>query len=580
MANPVSYGMIRDEVIKIVENALRELQKDNKIKNLREVNLEHPAKESFGDYSTNIALVIGRKDLAEDIAEKVRSQNKKIIERVDAVDGFINFFISKERLSEELESIIKGKYGSSSTKTGFFGRKKKILIEYSSPNISKSFGVGHLRSTIIGQAIYNIYNFLGWESLGINHLGDWGTPHGKIIYQIKRKNLNVKDLSVKDLENLYVDFHKEAKENPEFEDGAREWFLKLEKGDKEALSIWEHTRKVSLKEFDRIYDLLDVHIDKVFGESFYEGMLDDIVKESRDKGIAKKSEGALMVEFKVLPPAMLLKSDGATTYFTRDLAALKYRLDKFKPDVILYETGAEQELHFKQVFESARLLGWIKNETLVHVAHGFYRWEHGKFETRSGKTVHLDEILNEAVERAKKIIEDTETMRDLSDEEKGRVAKAVGIGGVKYNDLSHNPRGDIIFEWDKILNLKGNSAPYIQYTYARCRSILKKADLPGTVSDLPGTVPGKLSEEEISILRYIYRFPEVVRESSDSFSPNFLCSFVFELSQRFNLFYAEQSVLSAGNKEAKKFRLLLTAAVAEIIHSTFSLLGIETPEKL
>lgn len=581
--------MIRDEVQKLVASALKNLGKE-----APDFKIEHPEFLNFGDYATNIALILAKlekknaNEVAELIAETIKAEGSNGIEKVEAVNGFINFFISKDYLLRELAVIQKEKerYG------GGEETKKRIVVEYSSPNIAKSFGIGHLRSTIIGQAIYNLYQFLGWKCFGINHLGDWGTPHGKILYQIREKKLAGKsekekeeileNLTVEELERLYIDFHKEAEANPALQDHAREWFKKLEQGDREAKEIWEYTKTISLREFQRMYDLLDVRIDSVWGESFYENMLKDIVEEAKRKGIAKESQGALIVEYSEdldigkLPPAMLLKSDGATTYFTRDLAAIRYRIREYKPDILAYETGAEQTLHFQQVFEAARMLGWISDEKLVHIRHGFYRWEHGKFSTRSGETIHLAEVLRDAILRARKIIDESETGRGLSEEEKEDVARAVGIGGVKYNDLSHNPSSDIIFDWDKILNLKGNSAPYIQYTYARCASILKKAEEKNT-----GEIKyGNFSSEEIAILRLIYRFPEVVREAAETFSPNLLCNFVFDLAQAFNLFYGAHRILDAENDEAKKFRLLLTEQVAQVIKNSLKLLGIKSPERL
>ena len=587
----------KEKIRGIIKDSLEELKREGEIEfdTLLDIGLEHPSDMRFGDYATNIALILEQtaKRNPDEVARLIvgKIQSSKLggkaapADDVQIVNGFINFFIPKEDLAEELFIILgtKEDYGGGVSKG-----KKKILIEYSSPNIAKSFGIGHLRSTIIGQAIYNLYKFLGWESIGVNHLGDWGTPHGKIIYQVKEQKLKGKskeeaekilnDLTIEELENLYVAFYKEAKDNPKMEEEARNWFVKLEEGDKEARNIWEHTREVSLREFENIYRLLDVDIDNVLGESFYQDMLADIVKECKDKKIARKSEGAWIVEYVKddLPPAMLLKSDGATTYFTRDLAAIKYRLGKFKPDVLVYETGVEQTLHFQQVFAAAYLLGWVKDEKLVHVAHGLYRWEHGKLSTRRGDTIHLEEVLNEAISRAKNIIEESETARGLSEPEKEEVAKAVGMGGVKYNDLSHNPQGDIVFDWDKILNLKGNSAPYIQYTYARCHSILEK----GASLEISKVDYSDFTEEELDILRFIYRFPEVVEEAAEKFSPNLLCSFVFDLSGKFNLFYANQPVLNAPTPQAMDFRLVLTEAVAQVIHNSLSLLGIHTPDKM
>ena len=574
--------MIVEELKKLVHKAIQSLKTEGLLNEIKDslISFEHPENPEHGDYSCNVALVLGQqlkqdpRELAEKIAHSIKKG--KEVERVEvAGPGFLNFFLAKEYFFRELKEIIKQKekYGSGK-------EKKTILVEYSGPNIAKPFGIGHLRSTIIGQAIYNLYTFLGYKTIGDNHLGDWGTQFGKLLYQIKKEGLEREELSVEKMEELYVQFHKEAQHDDKMEDGARAWFLKLEQGDKEARSIWERVRKTSLKEFERIYKLLEVKIDNALGESFYEPMLKDIVAEVKKKGLAKKSRGALIVEFpnEELPPAILLKSDEATNYFTRDLATAKYRLKKWNPDVIIHEVGVEQSLYFKQVFWTVELLGWAKRDRFRHVAHGLYRTKQGKFSTRKGQTIHLEKVLEDAIVRAKEIIEQSETARGLSLKEKEEVARVVGIGAVKYNDLMQHPSRDIVFDWDKILNLKGNSAPYLQYTYARCKSILRQSSLPRvSYSHLSET---KFSLEEERLLRLLYRFPEVVREAAHSFSPNLVASFVFDVAQAYNNFYNIHRVLQADTKAQKSFRLLLTAATAQIIQNSLTLLGIKTLERM
>jgi len=531
--------------------------------------LEHPENPEHGDYSTSVALVLGKKlgkdprEVAEEISLKLQTQSAKFLARIEvAGPGFINFFLKKDFFVQELQEIAKQKntYGR--------GRSnKKIIIEYSSPNIAKPFGIGHLRSTIIGQAIYNLHKFLGYKCIGINYPGDWGTPHGKILYQLYRKKLSPSRLTVEDLEKLYIEFHREAETNPAMEEAARAWFKKLEDGDKKARTVWEQTRKVSFKEFARIYKLLGVKIDYVIGESFFEDKMGKIIEEFKQKGLARKSEGALIVPFPndELPPGILLKSDGATTYFTRDLANIKYRVKRWKPNTIVIETGVEQLLHFKQVFLACKLAGYVDKQQLVHVYHGLYHSKEGKFSTRRGQTIHLEEVLKEAIERAQKLSPDK------------KIAKAVGIGAVKYNDLSQHPAGDIVFDWEKILNLKGNSGPYLQYTYARCKSIARKAG--NSKFQIPNSKL-QFSKEELDILRLVYRFSEVVKEAAEKFSPNLLCNFAFDLAQRYNLFYNTHRVLQAETKEAKGFRLLLTVAVAQLLKNSLLLLGIKTLERM
>ncbi|MBI2103943.1 arginine--tRNA ligase, partial [Candidatus Woesebacteria bacterium] len=376
--------MVRDKIVKALQKATGET----------EASLEIPENSEHGDYSTNVAMILAKKlkkgprELASEIKEKILRDKdiKRLCEKVEiagparlpAGQGFINFWLKKEVLQDNLASVLKekDKYGSSTV-----GRGKTVLVEYSSPNIAKRFGIGHLRSTIIGQAIYNLYQFLGYKTIGENHLGDWGTQFGAILRQISNDKLQMTNLTIDELEKLYVNFNKEAEGKPELWEEARSWFKKLEAGDKKAREIWEKVREISLAEFERVYTRLGVKIDHAHGESFYEDKMGSIVKEFRDKGLSKKSQGAEIVELADLPPAMLVKSDGATTYFARDLAALKFRLEKWHPEAIIYEVGSDQILHFKQVFASASAIGWVKNQRLIHIAHGLIRFGEGKMST-------------------------------------------------------------------------------------------------------------------------------------------------------------------------------------------------------
>jgi len=548
--------------------------------------LEFPEDERFGDYSANFAMrrwqdfgFKNPREFANFLAKKLQKDKDlaKIVSKIEvAGPGFINFFLKKEFFIEELKRILKekNKYGKSKN-----GKNKTVIFDYSSPNIAKPFGIGHLRSTIIGQALYNIYKFLGFKCIGDNHLGDWGTQFGKLIVAVKKwGEKKTGDYSIEDLEELYIKFHKEVEKNPKIEEEGREWFKKLEEGDKEAKKIWRAFVKISLKEFTKIYKLLGIKIDYALGESFYEEMLKDIIKEAKEKKIAIESQGALIIKYphNELPPAMILKSDGATTYLTRDLATVKYRLKKWKPDLIIYEIGVDQELHLKQLFRAVELLGWDKTK-FFHVAHGLYRKTTGKFSTRRGETIHLEEVLKEAILRAREIVQNSETGRGLSEEEKEKVAKMVGIGAVKYNDLSQHYSKDIVFDWEKILNLKGNSAPYLQYTFVRCQSVLRKVKFK--------TLPKKIEAidfnlEEEDILREIYKFPEIVQEAAERFSPNLICNFIFDLAQKYNFFYDLHPILKAKTEELKIFRLALTMAVAQVLKNSLNLLGISAPEKM
>jgi len=576
--------MISQEIRKILLQEIMEIRKVKVVAS--DLVLEFPEDERFGDYSANFAMrrwqdfgFKNPREFANFLAKKLQKDKDlaKIVSKIEvAGPGFINFFLKKEFFIEELKRILKekNKYGKSKN-----GKNKTVIFDYSSPNIAKPFGIGHLRSTIIGQALYNIYKFLGFKCIGDNHLGDWGTQFGKLIVAVKKwGEKKTGDYSIEDLEELYIKFHKEVEKNPKIEEEGREWFKKLEEGDKEAKKIWRAFVKISLKEFTKIYKLLGIKIDYALGESFYEEMLKDIIKEAKEKKIAIESQGALIIKYphNELPPAMILKSDGATTYLTRDLATVKYRLKKWKPDLIIYEIGVDQELHLKQLFRAVELLGWDKTK-FFHVAHGLYRKTTGKFSTRRGETIHLEEVLKEAILRAREIVQNSETGRGLSEEEKEKVAKMVGIGAVKYNDLSQHYSKDIVFDWEKILNLKGNSAPYLQYTFVRCQSVLRKVKFK--------TLPKKIEAidfnlEEEDILREIYKFPEIVQEAAERFSPNLICNFIFDLAQKYNFFYDLHPILKAKTEELKIFRLALTMAVAQVLKNSLNLLGISAPEKM
>ena len=531
--------------------------------------IETPDNFSYGDFSTNVA--IKEKLNAQEIAQKL--SNNPLFTKVEVVNGFINFFLKPEYFLKNLKQILKQKekYGQSQT-----GKGQTIVIDYSGPNIAKPFGIGHLRSTIIGQAIYNLYKFLGYKVVGDNHLGDWGTQFGKLIYKIelgiKNQELRIKDLTINDLEKLYVEFHKEAEKEPALNDEARAWFKKLEQGDKKATEIWQACKEISLKEFNKVYNLLGVKIDNTLGESFYQDKMQSVFEEMKSRGLTKQSEGAWVVEFinNELPSLVLIKSDGATTYFLRDLATIKYRLKKWKPSIIAYEVGVDQSLYFKQLFATVKMLGWTKNEKLVHISHGLMRSKTGKFSTRRGDTVHLEDVLQEAIDKA----------GELSKEKSKELADQVGIGAVKYNDLSQHHSRDIVFDWEKILNLKGNSGPYLQYAFARSQSVLEKANYSPTSAKIGKVNFSELQEIEKTLLKKLLRFSEIVEQSAKSFSPNLICNYIFDLAQSFNLFYNEVSILKADTKAQKEFRLALTFGVGQVIKNGLTLLGIESPNKM
>jgi arginyl-tRNA synthetase len=549
----------------------------SKVSSQKDIEVFIPENDSFGDFSTNLAMILSKKekkslvDISEGLIEKLKKDIslKDYIEKIEFKSGFINFWLKKEYLVRELKKIDlrKDEYGREN-----LGDGKIVVIDYSAPNIAKRFSIGHLRSTIIGQAIYNLYEFLGYKVVGDNHLGDWGTQFGTLLAEIEIQNADINKLSINDLEKMYVEFNKKQEEDPKLHDKAKGWFKKLEEGDIKAKEIWEKIVKISMEEFDKIYDLLGVKIDFAYGESFYQDKMPTVIKELKDKKISKLSQGAEIVEFEGMPPAMIVKSDGTTTYFTRDLATIEYRLHNWNPDIFIYEVGSDQTLHFRQLFETVKKLGWIKKNEFKHVGHGLYRFKEGKMSTRKGKTINLEEILDMSIQKAKDIVGVSETSRGLKDIEINDLTLKVGIGAIKYFDLMHQPASDIIFDWEKIFVLEGNSAPYLQYTHARTNSVLEKVRFKKEKD-----IDIKLNDEEISVLRALIKFSDSIVSAAKSYSPNLLCNYLFSLAQKYNTFYNKHKIIGGENEN---FRLLLTKSVGQVLKNGLSLLGIESPSKM
>src|SRR5258706_1283478 len=545
--------------------------------------VEATENSDFGDYSSNVALSHKPpREFAEMELVKLKA-NKKLNEFVDKIEiagpGFINFWLKRDVLVGNLTQIVeeKEKYGTNDT-----GKGKLAIVEYSSPNIAKPFTVGHLRSTIIGDAVANLLTASGWKVMRDNHLGDWGTQFGKQIYAIKawgnEEEIAKSENPVKELVALYVKFHEEAEKDPSIEDGARAWFKKLEDGDQEAKRLWQKCIDWSFVEFDKIYSTLNVSFSDEFeggrglGESFFESRMGIVIDELTKKRLLKVGkEGAKLVFFPKdkYPALMIVKKDGATLYATRDLATDKYRKEKYDPDLIINEVGSEQALYFRQIYETEKLLGWFKDEQRVHIGHGLIRFKEGKMSTRKGNVIWMEEVLNEALIRAKKLGSDSE-----------KLIKEVAIGALKYNDLKRDSKTDIVFDWDEILNMEGNSGPYLQYTVARTNSVLSKARSTmhdaRDVSDFDIRT-SNLNDEELGVLRTLVRFPEVIATASKNYSPNLLCNYLYDLAQKYNGFYNAHKIIGGENEE---FKLELTKGVGQVLKNGLKLLGIQTPEKM
>ncbi len=566
-----------------------------------EINLEHPQNESFGDYSTNLAMVLAKKlgentrMLAEEIKKSIEENKEaeEIIEKIEVAGaGFINIYLKTDYIKSVAEaSNYENEFREMLAEHGM---GKTVVIDYSAPNIAKPFGIGHLRSTNIGQAIYNLYRMLGWNTIGDNHVGDWGTQFGKMIvalekyenkdvrFQISDVRKTLSEFTVDDLEKLYVAFHAASETDEALVDEARDTFAKLEKGDEKVKSVWQKCIDISWQEFNRVYQMLGVSIDFAYGESFYEKSMPGVIKMMDEKGITSISQGAKIVKFENLddgeadmPPAMVEKSNGTTTYFTRDMATIKFRMDEWKPDMMIYEVGSDHILHFKQVFRTAKMMGWSPKEGFVHVAHGMIRWKEGKFSTRQGKTIHLTEVIDKAVEEAKNIAESSKVVKEMKASEKEEMIMAVALGGIKFNDLASDPRKDIIFDWDKIMSLEGDSGPYVQYTYSRCRSVLAKTEI--REQNNIDSFGDKASEEELSLLRELGKFEEKIIEAADRFSPSVLAEYLVSIARKYNEFYAKNKII--GDEQELR-RVFLTKTASLVIQRGLEILGIKTVEKM
>ena len=494
--------------------------------------------------------------------------------RVEAVNGYLNFFLNRVNFAKgTLENVLVSgeKYGSSD-----MGAGKTICLDYSSINIAKRFHIGHLSTTMLGHSLKRIYEHLGYKTVGINHLGDWGTQFGKMIcaYKLWGSEEQVEKGGVNELTRLYVKFHAEAEEHPELEDEGRAWFKKIEDGDPEALRIFNWFKELTLRDTARVYELLGVKFDSYAGESFYNDKMGRVIDELKAKNLLTISDGASIVDLEKynMPPCLILKKDGATLYATRDIAAALYRHDTYHFDKCLYVVAYQQDLHFRQWFKVLELMGYDWAKDCVHVAFGMISYEGQSLSTRKGNIVYLEDLLDQAQEKALKIIE--EKSPDL--ENKAEVARQVGIGAVVYADLSNNRIKDIDFCWDRALNFDGETGPYVQYTHARCCSVLRKA----ADMTLPAPDYSALQDDEAQdCLRKLGRFPDVIKEAAEKYEPSMITRAVTDLAQAYNKFYYEHRILDDDPAVAAA-RVALTRAMKNVIKTGLYLIGIEAPERM
>lgn len=496
-----------------------------------------------------------------------------LFSRIEASGPYVNFFCKRETLAMlTVDEVLTAKEAYGKLKTG---DGKTIVIDYSAPNIAKPFGIGHLRSTVIGNSLYRLHEALGYRCVGINHLGDWGTQFGKLIvaYQKWGDDAKLEQDPITYLYELYVRFHREAEATSELEEEARSWFKRLEDGDNQARALWQHFRDLSLTEFRRIYDILGVHFDSYQGESFYNEMLDDTVREIEEKGLTQISDGALIVDLadEGMPPCLLRKQDGATLYATRDLCAAIFRQQMYNFEKMLYVVGADQGLHFQQVFSVLEKLGHKWSTRCVHVPFGLIRFKEGKMSTRQGTLVFLEDVLTRATELAEKIIEEKNPALKNKDE----VARQVGIGAVIFGDLSNDRIKNIEFDWDKVLDFSGETAPYIQYSHARICSILRKAE------HWPAPYDAALltTDEEQAVVGTLARFSDAIARGAMTYKPSVVARYLVDLAAVFNRFYHQCPVLNAPN-EVRDARLALVEAVRQVLVNGLTLLGIAAPEEM
>lgn len=538
--------------------------------------LEIPKKVEMGDYAFPCFRLAKEyrkapQMIATEIAEKMEEAD--FLSKVEAQGGYVNFYIDKETFAKKLlEQVEDVKFGSSNE-----GEGQTICMDYSSPNVAKNFHVGHLRTTIIGNSLYKIFSKLGYHVVRINHLGDWGTQFGKLIVAYKKwgNQEAIEKDGVSELMKIYVKFHDEAEKDDSLNDEAREWFTKMEKGDEEALSIWQWFKDISLKEYMRIYDLLGMGFDSFHGESFYRDKTSDVVKILENKNLLVESEGAKIVPLDEydMAPCLVTKKDGSSIYATRDLAALFYRHETYHFTKCLYVTGLEQQLHFKQVFKVIELLGndWYKG--LYHIPYGLVSLKEGKMSSRKGQVIFAEDILNEAIQRIREIIE--EKNPDIPNKEE--TARMVGIGAIIFNDLYNQRIKDVIFSWDKILNFDGETGPYVQYTHARAASVLRKAGITEVTGNIDYNV--LTDEASIALLKELNRFPQVIADAAEKFEPFMIARFSVAVAQAFNKFYHDCQI-NVDDEKVKMARLKLVIVTKRIIKDSLELLGIGSPEQM
>ncbi|MBF1169681.1 MAG: arginine--tRNA ligase [[Eubacterium] sulci] len=569
----------KKEIAEIIARNLEGLTEDE-IKSMIEI----PQDQSMGDYAFpcfRLAKTMRKAPnlIAAELAEKL--QGEQLFSEVSPVNAYVNMFVSREEMMKSTVSEVleeKENFGRSD-----IGGKKKVIVEFSSPNIAKPFHIGHIRSTVIGNSLSKIYDALGYDVFKINHLGDYGTQFGKMICAYRRwgNREDVINSPIKTLLGYYTKFHVEVEEHPELEDEARAIFTKLEQGSKEEVELWQWFREESLKEFQRVYDMLGIEFDSYNGESFYSDKMPRFEKELLDKGLLQESKGAQVVDLEEykLGTALIKKSDGSSLYITRDIAAAVYRKENYDFYKNIYVVATQQNLHFQQLFKILELMGYDWANQCVHVPFGMVRLEEGTMSTRHGRVVFLEDVLNGAIEKTREIIEE----KNPNIENLEEITSQVGIGAVVFNELSNNRIKDYTFKWDQILNFDGETGPYVQYTHARCASLLRKAgeDIVAKAQD-PKNVDFALlakSDSAYELTKLIYAFPGVVEQAGEKYEPSIITRHIINIAQCFNKFYHDEHIIVDDEVE-KVSKIALVIATKRVIATGIGLLGMKAPERM
>ena len=569
----------KKEIAEIIAKNLEGLTEDE-IKSMVEI----PQDQSMGDYAFpcfRLAKTMRKAPnlIAAELAEKL--QGEQLFSEVSPVNAYVNMFVSREEMMKSTVSEVleeKENFGRSD-----IGGNKKVIVEFSSPNIAKPFHIGHIRSTVIGNSLSKIYDALGYDVFKINHLGDYGTQFGKMICAYRRwgNREDVINSPIKTLLGYYTKFHAEVEEHPELEDEARAIFTKLEQGSKEEVELWQWFREESLKEFQRVYDMLGIEFDSYNGESFYSDKMPRFEKELLDKGLLQESKGAQVVDLEEykLGTALIKKSDGSSLYITRDIAAAVYRKENYDFYKNIYVVATQQNLHFQQLFKIIELMGYDWANQCVHVPFGMVRLEEGTMSTRHGRVVFLEDVLNGAIEKTREIIEE----KNPNIENLEEITSQVGIGAVVFNELSNNRIKDYTFKWDQILNFDGETGPYVQYTHARCASLLRKAgeDIVAKAQD-PKNVDFALlakSDSAYELTKLIYAFPGVVEQAGEKYEPSIITRHIIDIAQCFNKFYHDEHIIVDDEVE-KTSKIALVIATKRVIATGIGLLGMKAPERM